>query len=135
MSRLRRARASQAHAGLAAGLQAAAGRLLLAALACGLTGAAAARPVDPVQLAQEKQCFQCHAVDRDAIGPGFRKIGAIYRGMNRPQARLVEMMRMGSDAHLGPMSGAARMPDSSERPLLSDAQARQLARWILALRP
>ena len=85
------------------------------------------------QLAEAKQCMQCHAVDRDTIGPSFQKVGAIYRTMKRPQASLIAVMRQGSSANLGPHWGKARMPDSSERPELSDREARQLARWILSL--
>jgi len=84
------------------------------------------------KLAEEKQCMQCHAIDKDTIGPSFQKIKAIYKGMKNPEAKLIDVMRNGSDAHLGPMSGRARMPDSSERPTLSDREAKQLARWILS---
>lgn len=85
------------------------------------------------QLAAEKQCIQCHSVDKDTIGPSFEKIKAIYRSMKNPESSLIDVMRLGSAAHLGPMSGKARMPDDSERPLIDDAEATQLARWILEL--
>ena len=84
------------------------------------------------KLAEEKQCLQCHAVDKDTIGPSFRKIGAVYRTVKHPQQKLIDMMRLGSDAHLGPMSGTARMPDMSERPAIDDREAKQLAKWILS---
>ena len=87
-----------------------------------------------VRLAEEKQCLQCHAIDADTIGPSFRKIGAIYRTMKQPERRLIEVMRLGSDAHLGSMWGKARMPDNSERPEISDDEATRLARWILKLK-
>jgi len=64
-----------------------------------------------VQLAQEKQCMQCHAIDRDTIGPSFQTIKAVLH-----RARLVKVIQEGSRAHLGPLRGRARMPDSSERP-------------------
>ena len=100
---------------------------LIAALGSGLAVASAG-----AKLAEDKQCMQCHSIDKDTIGPSFRKIKAIYRRMSHPEAKLIEVMRLGSDAHLGPMSGTARMPDSSERPSLSDKEAKQLARWILS---
>ena len=84
------------------------------------------------KLAEEKQCMQCHAVDKDTIGPSFRTISAIYKRVKNPQARLIEVMRQGSDANLGPHWGKARMPNGSERPLISDAEGKQLARWILS---
>jgi cytochrome c len=84
------------------------------------------------KLAEEKQCMQCHAVDRHVIGPSFQSIAAVYKRMKSPEARLIEVMRMGSDANLGPHWGAARMPNGSERPLINDREAKQLARWILS---
>lgn len=84
------------------------------------------------KLAQDKQCMQCHAIDKDTIGPSFRKIKVIYGRMKNPEARLIEVMRQGSSVHLGPLSTPARMPDGSERPPINDREARQLARWILS---
>ena len=84
------------------------------------------------KLAEEKQCMQCHAVDRQVIGPSFQSIKAVYKRMKSPEKKLIDVMRMGSDANLGPHWGAARMPGGSERPLISDQEAKQLARWILS---
>lgn len=84
------------------------------------------------QLALQKQCMQCHAVDRHVVGPSFQAIGAIYRTMDDPLPKLMAVIRDGSTAHLGPLWGHARMPDTSERPPVSLAEARQLAQWILS---
>lgn len=102
--------------------------LLAMVLATGASGEALAG----AKLAKEKQCMQCHAIDRHTIGPSFQTIKAVYSRMNSPEARLIEVMRQGSDANLGPHWGGARMPDSSERPLINDREAKQLARWILS---
>ncbi|MGV3569361.1 MAG: c-type cytochrome [Ramlibacter sp.] len=88
-----------------------------------------------LKLAQEKQCLQCHAPDRDGIGPSFATIGAIYRRMKNPEAKLIAVMRDGSDANLGPHWGRARMPNDSERPRIDDREAKLLARWILRAQP
>lgn len=101
--------------------------VLLAIAAAGCGNALASE-----KLAQAKQCMQCHSVDKDTIGPSFQKIKAIYSKMSNPQSKLIDVMRMGSDAHLGPLWNRARMPDGSERPPISDREARQLARWILS---
>lgn len=82
-------------------------------------------------LAQEKQCLQCHAADKHTIGPSFQTVKTLYRRMKSPEARLAEVIRQGSDANLGPHWGGARMPDGSERPPISESEARQLARRIL----
>jgi cytochrome c len=104
--------------------------LLLATLfvAAGACGPALAN----AKLAEEKQCLQCHAVDRHVIGPSFQAIKAVYQRMKSPEQKLIDVMRMGSDANLGPHWGAARMPNGSERPLINDEEARQLARWIMS---
>jgi cytochrome c len=99
---------------------------LIAATCCGQALANA-------KLAEEKQCMQCHAIDKDTIGPSFQTIQTTYKTMKHPQAKLIEVMRLGSDAHLGSMWGRARMPDGSERPPINDREAKQLARWILTM--
>jgi cytochrome c len=101
-------------------------------LAIGLAAAGPGQAMPGAKLAQAKQCMQCHAIDKDTIGPSFRKIKAIYGKMKNPEAKLIDVMRLGSDAHLGPLWNRARMPDGSERPPISDREARQLARWILS---
>ena len=97
-------------------------------LALGTSGSALAN----AKLAEAKQCLQCHAVDRHTIGPSFQTIKAVYKRMKNPEARLIAVMREGSDANLGPHWGPARMPNGSERPAISDREAKQLARWILS---
>ena len=110
--------------------------LIPIALAFACAGASAApglaKSSAGAKLAQDKQCMQCHSIDKDTIGPSFQKIRAIYRKVRNPESKLIDVMRLGSDAHLGPMSGTARMPDASERPPISDREAKQLARWILS---
>jgi cytochrome c len=106
--------------------------LVLAGTLAATSAAFAGPTLSDAKLAEEKQCMQCHAIDKDTIGPSFRKIGAVYRAMKHPEPKLIEVMRLGSDAHLGPLWGRARMPDSSERPTLTDREAKQLARWILS---
>jgi cytochrome c len=102
----------------------------IAALAAAAAGPGSA--LASAKLAEAKQCMQCHAVDKGGIGPSFRTIGAVYRRVKQPQAKLIAVMRQGSDANLGPHWGGARMPDGSERPPISDAEAKRLARWILS---
>ena len=104
------------------------------AMAAAALSGAAAHAMDSAKLADQKQCFQCHAVDRNVIGPSFQVIGATYRHMKDPVPKMVAVIREGSEAHLGPLWGNARMPDMSERPEVSQREARQLARWILKQR-
>lgn len=97
-----------------------------------LASAVPGQALADAKLAQEKQCLQCHAVDRHTIGPSFQTIKALYRKMDKPQAKLVAVIRHGSDANLGPHWGPARMPNGDERPPISEREAKQLARWILS---
>lgn len=103
----------------------------ITAVALGAAGPALAN----AKLADEKQCMQCHALDRDSIGPSFRTISAVYRQQRDPVAKLIAVVQEGSDANLGPHWGRARMPNASERPAVSRREATQLARWILSLQP
>lgn len=46
---------------------------------------------------------------------------------------MVATIREGSAGTGGPHWNKAKMPDQSERPRVSDQEARELARWILTL--
>jgi cytochrome c len=98
-----------------------------------LVAAAVATPVlANEKLARDKQCLQCHTAAKDTIGPSFRTIRATYKGMRGAEGKVIRVIRDGSDANLGPHWGPARMPNGSERPPVSEVEARQLARWILS---
>lgn len=107
-------------------------KTILIALAFVIAASASGPSLASEKLARQKQCMQCHSTDKDTIGPSFQKIKAIYCRMKNPESKLIDVMRHGSDAHLGPMSGRTRMPDGSERPSINDREAKQLARWILS---
>lgn len=87
------------------------------------------------KLAQDKQCMGCHDVKKDSAGPSFEKIAAKWHGNKDAVRIMVKTIRMGSDAAGGPHWGAAKMPNDSERPQVSEAEARQLANWIQNQRP
>ncbi len=82
------------------------------------------------KLAREKQCMGCHDIQKDSAGPSFQKIAANWKGNKDAVRVMVKTIRMGSDAAGGPHWGAAKMPNDSERPQVSEAEARQLANWI-----
>jgi cytochrome c len=77
-------------------------------------------------LAQQKDCLECHALNRADVGPAFAAIAARYR--NDPQApeRLAYAIRGGSAGHWG--DRFAMWPQRQ----LSDQELRLLVRWILA---
>ncbi len=85
------------------------------------------------KLAQDKQCMGCHQVDKDGAAPSFKKIGAAWKDKKGAEKTMVATIRRGSRAAGGPHWGKATMPDDAERPQVSEAEAKQLARWILKL--
>ncbi|WP_238323222.1 c-type cytochrome [Acidovorax sp. JHL-9] len=85
------------------------------------------------QLADEKQCMQCHSITKDGAGPAFQKIAVRWKGDRSAEKTLVATIRKGSDGGSGRHWGIAKMPDDSERPLVSEAEAKQLVKWILSL--
>ncbi len=103
--------------------------LMLAPLvALCLHGAASAND----KLAQEKQCMGCHALKEDGAAPSFRKIAAFWKGRRDAEVSLVRTIQQGSSATGGPHWAKAKMPDQAERPFVSEAEAKLLARWVLA---
>ena len=101
--------------------------LMLAALA-----AAFSLPVlADQQLAESKQCFGCHALATDGAGPAFKKVAVLWRGRKDAEEMMVRTIRQGSSGTGGPHWNKATMPDQAERPLVSEAEAKRIAAWIL----
>lgn len=84
------------------------------------------------KLVEEKQCMQCHAVNKPAIGPSFQQIRSHWQGKPNAEAKLVTVISRGSEATGGPHWGLAKMPNDSERPLVSDAEAKKIVKWIMS---
>lgn len=93
---------------------------------------AAAPAMASEQLAKDKQCMGCHAIDQDGAAPSFKKIAAGWKGKKGAESTLSITIRRGSRAAGGPHWGKATMPNDAERPEVSLAEARKLAKWVLA---
>jgi cytochrome c len=79
------------------------------------------------ELARDKVCMGCHAVDRRLIGPSFKDIAARHAGQPDAVARMSEkIIKGGSGAW-----GAVPMPAN---PSVTPEQARQLASWLLSFK-
>jgi cytochrome c551/c552 len=78
--------------------------------------------------AKNANCMRCHGVERRYVGPAFNQVSARYQG--RPDAvnYLAGKIRNGGSGEWG----RALMP---RHPHLSEAQAQQMAGWILSLPP
>jgi len=90
---------------------------------------ASAESADMMQLAEQKQCMTCHAVDHDMPkAPSFTSIAKKY-----PDAALEVLaakVRNGGEGHWG----AAPMPSAGARVEVTDEESRQLVAWILNMR-
>lgn len=85
------------------------------------------------QLAEAKQCFGCHDMAKEGAGPPFKKMAAFWKGKPDAERQLIRTIRQGSEGTAGPHWNKATMPNQAERPTVSEAEARRIARWILAL--
>lgn len=90
---------------------------------------ALAESTDMMQLAEQKQCMTCHAIDKEMPkAPSFTSIANKY-----PDAAL-EMLagkvRNGGEGHWG----SAPMPPAGARVEVSADESKQLVAWILNMR-
>lgn len=90
---------------------------------------------DPESLAMEKQCFFCHTLTTNqsiakpvSKAPDFMSIAEKYRGQAGAEASLAITIKSGGIDHWGSIP----MPSSAgNRPNVSEAEAKELADWIL----
>ncbi|MFN0159639.1 MAG: c-type cytochrome [Burkholderiales bacterium] len=74
-------------------------------------------------LAEKSACLACHAPNQRLVGPSFAEITAKYKSDTSAETYLAGKIRNGGQG----VWGSAPMPASA----VSDADARQLAQWIL----
>ena len=77
------------------------------------------------ELAKKKNCLACHAVDNKVVGPGYKDIAKKYAGQDAT-AKLSGKIRQGGSG----VWGVVPMPAN---PQVTEAEAKQLASWILTL--
>ena len=76
------------------------------------------------QLAQQKNCMACHAVDKKLVGPSYKEVAAKYAGQKDAVDKLTQkVLKGGSGAW-----GAVPMPAN---PQVSEADAKTLVQWVL----
>jgi cytochrome c len=78
-------------------------------------------------LAQQKNCAACHAVDKKLIGPGYKEVAAKYAGQKDAADKLAQKIIKGSVG----VWGQVPMPANTQ---VSDAEAKQLATWLLSIK-
>jgi|SRR5579863_9013987 len=91
---------------------------LVMILAASLT---AAPQTDAEKLIKASDCSSCHAVDREIVGPAYSAVAKRYAGQSDATEKLVTKIRDGG-------GGMTPHPD------LTEAQRREIVKWILSLR-
>ena len=76
------------------------------------------------QLANKKNCLACHQVDKKLVGPAYKDVAAKYAGDKDAADRLAQKIMKGGSGVWGPVP----MPAN---PQVSEAEAKQLAAWVL----
>ena len=97
--------------------------LLISALIAGASGPAFAQ----LDLAQKKNCMACHAIDKKVVGPAYKDVAAKYAGQKDAAAKLAEKIQKGGSGVWGPVP----MPANTQ---VNEAEAKQLAAWVLSLK-
>ncbi|GGP26631.1 c-type cytochrome [Silvimonas amylolytica] len=95
-------------------------------LRCVLLSLLLATPVlaaEPQDLARNKNCFACHGLENKIVGPAWKDIAARYKGQKGAEQLLAAKIKNGSHGAWGPIA----MPPNP----VSDAEASQLAKWML----
>jgi len=77
------------------------------------------------ELAKQKTCMACHAVDKKVVGPAYKDVAAKYAGQPDAVDKLAAKIRLGGSG----VWGAVPMPAN---PKVSPAEAKQLAIWVLS---
>lgn len=91
-------------------------------------GAAIASPAYAnADLAQKKNCLACHATDKKVIGPAYKDVAAKYAGQKGMVDKLAQKILKGGSG----VWGAVPMPAN---PQVSEAEAKQLASWVLSIK-
>jgi cytochrome c len=78
-------------------------------------------------LAQKKNCMACHATDKKLIGPSYKDVAAKYAGQKDAADKLAQKIQKGGSG----VWGAVPMPAN---PQVSEAEAKQLAAWVLTVK-
>ena len=87
--------------------------------------AAPAFAAGPADLAQQKNCMACHAIDKKLVGPAYKDVAAKYAGQKDAVDKLAQKVMKGGSG----VWGAVPMPAN---PQVNEAEAKQLVTWVLS---
>jgi len=94
----------------------------VATLMCGAAISSAA--LANMELATQKACMGCHAVDKKLVGPAYKDVAKKYADQQGAENTLIASIRKGGAGKWGPIP----MPTQAA---LTDAETKTLATWIL----
>jgi cytochrome c len=98
---------------------------LLSLVTFALVAAASAPVLAQADLAQKKNCLACHQTDKKLVGPSYKDVAAKYASDKDAANKLAQKIMKGGSGVWGPVP----MPAN---PQVSEAEAKQLAAWVLA---
>jgi cytochrome c len=78
-------------------------------------------------LAQAKNCFSCHAIDKKVVGPAYKDVAQKYAGQKGAVDKLAAKIMKGGSGVWGPVP----MPANTQ---VNEAEAKKLAAWVLSLK-
>jgi cytochrome c len=79
------------------------------------------------QLAREKNCLACHAIDNKLVGPAYKEVAAKYKGDKSAEDKLAAKVMKGGSG----VWGQIPMPAN---PQVTAAEAKTLVKWVLSLK-
>ena len=79
------------------------------------------------ELAKQKACLACHQVATKLVGPAYKDVAAKYKDDKGAEAKLAAKIRAGGVG----VWGQVPMPAN---PAVNEAEAKTLAKWILAMK-
>jgi cytochrome c len=80
-----------------------------------------------LELAKQKNCLACHAVDKKLVGPAYKDVAAKYANDKDAAPRLAKKVREGGVG----VWGQIPMPAN---PQVNEAESLQLVKWVLTLK-
>ena len=79
------------------------------------------------ELAKQKACTACHAIEKKVVGPAYKEVANKYRKDPKAEAMLIEKVKKGGVGAWGQVP----MPPNAN---VSDADVKTLVKWVLSLK-
>jgi len=92
----------------------------------GLMVAGSASAAEMPALAKKNSCVVCHTIDKRKVGPAWMDVAQKYKGQD-VEAKLIAKVAKGGSGVWG------SMPMPANSPTVSDADIKELVKFILAL--